>query len=52
MVDGPGQPLAAGVIVNVMVTGILVVLINVPDILPEPLGAIPVTWTILFLVQV
>ena len=47
----PGQPLAIGVMVNVTVTGALVVLINAPLISPEPLAAIPVTVTVLFLVQ-
>ena len=48
----PGvQPLAVGVIVNVTVTGALVVFVNVPLILPEPLAAIPVTVTVLFLTQ-
>lgn len=31
---------------------VLVVLVNVPLILPLPLAAIPVTFTVLFLVQV
>ena len=47
----PGQPLAVGVIVNVTVTGLTVVLINTPLILPLPLAAIPVTVAVLFLVQ-
>lgn len=47
----PGQPLAIGVIVNVTVTGNAVVFVNEPLILPEPLAAIPVTATVLSLVQ-
>ena len=37
--------------VNVTVTGALVVLVSVPLILPAPLAAIPVTATVLSLVQ-
>jgi hypothetical protein len=48
----PGQPAAVGVMVNVTVTGDVVVLVSMPLILPEPLAAIPVTATVLFLVQV
>lgn len=51
VVDGPGQPLAVGVIVKVTVIGAVVVLVNVPLILPLPLGAIPVTVPVLSLVQ-
>jgi len=47
----PEQPLAFGVIVKVTVTGALVVLVNVPLISPEPLAAMPVTATVLSLVQ-
>lgn len=47
----PGQPFAVGVIVKVTVIGALVVLVSVPLIFPEPLLAIPVTVTVLFLVQ-
>ena len=47
----PLQPLAAGVMVKVTVIGILVVLVSVPDILPAPLAAIPVTVPTLSLVQ-
>ena len=47
----PAQPLAVGVIVKVTVTAALVVLVSVPDILPAPLAAIPVTATVLSLVQ-
>ena len=36
---------------NVTVTGDVVVLVSVPLILPVPLAAIPVTATVLFLVQ-
>jgi hypothetical protein len=51
VIDGPVQPLAVGVIVKVTVTGAFVVLINEPPISPVPLAAIPVTETVLFLVQ-
>lgn len=47
----PVQPLAVGVMVNVTVTGEVVVLVKVPAILPEPLEGIPVTEPVLFLVQ-
>ena len=47
----PGQPLAVGVMVNVTVTGVFVVFVNAPLILPVPLAAIPVTEPVLFLVQ-
>ena len=51
MIGVPGQPLAVGVIVNVTSTGALVVFVNVPLIFPLPLAAIPVTATVLSLVQ-
>ena len=51
VIGAPTQPLAVGVIVNVTVTGAAVVLVSVPLILPEPLAAIPVTDTVLSLVQ-
>ena len=47
----PGHPFAVGVIVNVTVTGAKVVLVSVPLILPVPLAAMPVTGTVLSLVQ-
>jgi hypothetical protein len=47
----PLQPLAVGVMVNVTVTGALVVFINDPLILPEPLDDMPVTVAALSLVQ-
>ncbi len=47
----PVQPLALGVIVKVTVTGALVVLVNVPLILPVPLAAMPVTAVVLSRVQ-
>src|ERR1700741_2723345 len=46
----PGQLFAVGVIVNVTVTGALVVLVNAPLISPLPLAAIPVASTVLSLV--
>lgn len=51
VMEGPGQPLAVGVIVNVTSTLDVVVLVSVPLILPAPLAAIPVTGTVLSLVQ-
>jgi hypothetical protein len=47
----PGQPFAVGVMVKVTVMGALVVLVKLPLMLPLPLSAIPVTSTVLFLVQ-
>lgn len=47
----PLHPLAVGVIVNVTVTGALVVLVSAPLILPAPPPAIPVTLPVLSLVQ-
>ena len=47
----PGQPFAVGVIVKVTVIGAAVVLVNVPDILPLPLAAMPVTVAVLSLVH-
>ena len=51
VIDVPLQPLAVGVIVNVTVTGALVVLVNVPLMFPLPLAAIPVTPMVLSLAQ-
>ncbi len=51
-IGAPGQPLAVGVIVNVTVTGAVVVLVRVPEILPVPLAAIPVAVAVLSLVHV
>ena len=51
VIGEPVQPLAVGVIINVTSTGALVVLVNEPVILPDPLAAIPVTETVLSLVQ-
>ena len=51
VIGAPLQPLAVGVIVKVTVTAALVVFVKVPDIFPEPLAAIPVTATVLSLVQ-
>lgn len=47
----PGQPFATGVMVNVTVTGLVVVLVNVPEIFPVPLAAMPVAVVVLSLVQ-
>ena len=51
VMGAPGQPLAVGVMVKVTVTGRAVVFVKAPLILPEPLAAIPVTETVLSLVQ-
>jgi len=51
VIDAPGQPLAAGVIVKVTVTGALVVFVITPLMSPLPLAGIPVTVIVLFLVQ-
>ena len=51
VIAAPGQLLAVGVMVNVTVIGALVVLVNVPLILPLPLAGIPVTEAVLSLVQ-
>ena len=47
----PEQLVVVGVIVNVTVTGAVVILVNVPLILPAPLADMPVTEVVLFLVQ-
>jgi hypothetical protein len=47
----PLQPFTVGVIVKVTVTAALVVFVKVPLILPLPLAKIPVTATVLSLVQ-
>ena len=47
----PLQLFAAGVMVKVTVTGALVVLVKEPLISPAPLAAMPVTATVLSLVQ-
>ena len=51
VIDVPVHPFADGVIVNVTVTGAVVLLVNVPVIFPLPLAAIPVTVALLSLVQ-
>jgi len=49
---GPAHPPAfKGVMVKVTTTGAAVVLVSVPLMLPVPLAAIPVTETVLSLVQ-
>jgi hypothetical protein len=47
----PSHPLAVGVMVKVTKTGKAVVFVNIPLMVPLPLEAIPVTLTVLFLVQ-
>ena len=51
VIGAPVQPLAVGVIVNVTVIGDVVVFVNTPLILPDPVAAIPVTKAALSLVQ-
>lgn len=51
VMGAPVQPLNIGMIVNVTVTGVVVVLNNVPVISPVPLAVIPVTEALLSLVQ-
>ena len=52
VISAPWQPFAVGVIVKVTVTGAEVVLVSVPEILPVPLAAIPVTVATLSLTHV
>jgi len=47
----PVHPFAVGVMVKVTVTGAVVVLVSAPLILPVPLAGMPVTATLLSLVQ-
>ena len=51
VIAAPGQLFADGVIVNVTVTGALVVLVSEPEILPDPLAAMPVTLAVLLRVH-
>ena len=51
MIGVPLQLFATGVMVNVTVTGALVVLVSVPLMFPEPLAAMPVAVVALSLVQ-
>lgn len=51
VVGAPWQPSAVGVIVNVTVTGAVVVLVSEPLMLPLPLAAIPVAVVVLSRVQ-
>ena len=51
VIGAPAHPLAVGVIVKVTVTAALVVLTSVPLMFPLPLAAIPLTATVLSLVQ-
>ena len=48
---GPVQPFAVGVIVKVTMIGANVVLVKVPEMLPDPLAAIPVTVAVLLRVH-
>ena len=47
----PAHPLAVGVMVNVTVTGAVVVFVSAPLILPLPLAAMPVAVVVLLRVQ-
>jgi len=51
VIGAPGQLFIDGVMVKVTVMGAAVVFVNAPLMSPEPLAAIPVTVTVLFLVQ-
>ena len=51
VIADPGQLFAVGMIVKVTVIGALVVLVRVPDILPDPLAAMPVTVPVLLRVH-
>ena len=51
VIAAPAQPFAVGVIVNVTVTGAVVVFVKAPVILPEPLAAMLVTVAVLFRTQ-
>jgi len=51
VIAAPTQPFAVGVTVKLTVTGALVVFVSVPEILPEPVAAMPVTVAVLFLVH-
>ena len=52
VIGAPVQPLAVGVMVNVTVTGAAVVFVKAPVmLLPAPVSAIPVTESVLSLVQ-
>ena len=51
VIGAPEHPLNVGVIVKVTVIGVLVAFVSAPLISPVPLAAIPVTATVLFLVQ-
>ena len=51
VIAAPGQLFAVGMIVKVTVIGALVVLVSVPDILPDPLAAMPVTVPVLLRVH-
>ena len=52
VIGAPIHPLTEGVMVNVTVTGAVVVFVKAPVMLPDPLAAIPVIVAVLFLVQV
>ncbi len=52
VIGAPGQTFAVGIIVKVTVIGEAVVFVKAPLIFPEPLAGIPVTVTVLSLVQV
>ena len=51
MIGAPVQLFAVDVMVKVTVIGEAVALVRLPKILPLPLAAIPVTFTVLSLVQ-
>ena len=51
MIGVPAQLLVTGVMVNVTVTGALVLFVNIPVMSPVPLVGIPVMEAVLSLVQ-
>ena len=51
LIGAPVQPFAVGIMVKVTVKAPPVVLVNAPVILPVPLAPMPVTKTVLSLVQ-
>ena len=51
VIAAPGQLFAVGVIVKVTVIGALVVLVKEPEILPDPLAAMPIALAVLSLVH-
>ena len=51
VIVGPTQPSVVGIMVNTTVCDEPVMLTSVPEIFPEPVAAIPVTFAVLSLVH-